>query len=283
MSAPPDIVELTLCYESPRAASDAFAQELGRGAVFVPSADLAEVPETGAKVRLVLRFAFSGAELALEGEIVTTLPPGIRSAGATPGLAVAVSESEPELRRRIEAETGLAMPVVEEPPRHALSSHARFAARAPVTLECDGRNFTAETVDISRNGLLALLPGIDLSEGSTLHITVEHPRGGSPLELDGRVVNSTLCDHGVMAHGIHFEYSLDRVEEVGSFVDALSGHEHARSLATIAGSLRGTSLEDVILTFSSSARTGTLHLTRGSEEGKMVFRRSRSSPSRAAW
>lgn len=272
MNAPPDILELTLAYESPRAAADAFARELGRGAVFIPGADLDEIPAAGTKVRLVLRFPFSGGELTLAGEVVSSLPPGIRSAGGTPGVAVAVADSEEKLRRRIETETGLALPPIVDRPRHALSSDPRFAARTPVTLEHEGRRFSAETLDISRNGLLALLPGIDLSEGTPLRIRVEHPRGGAPLEIDGRVANATRCDYGVMAHGIQFHFSLDRLEEVGRFVDELSGHEHARNLATLAGSLRDNPLEDVIETFSSACPTGTLRLMRGSEEGKIVYR-----------
>ena len=272
MSSAPDILELTHSYESPRALSDAFARELGRGAVFIPAADLHAAPEAGAKVRLRLLFLFSGGEVTIEGEIVTALLQGIRSAGGTPGVAVAVSESEPELRRRIEAETGLTLPVVDEPPCHELSAGPRFAARTPVTLELEGRRFTAETLDISANGLLALLPGIDLSEGSTLNITVEHPRGGPSLEIDGRVANATRCHHGLMAHGIQFQYSLDRFEEVCGFVDALSGHQHARALTTLAGSLRDNPLENVIETFSSACPTGTLRLARGTEEGKIVYR-----------
>ena len=272
MNAPPDILELIVSYESPRAASEAFARELGRGAVFISTADLSAAPVAGTKVRLVLRFPFSGGELTLGGEIVTALPRGIRHAGGTPGVAVAVSEGEAELRSRIEAETGLELPEVVEPARHTLATDSRFAARTQVTLEHDGRCFTAETLDISYNGLLALLPGIDLSEGSAMRVTVEHPRGGPPLELNGRVVNATRCEHGVMAHGIQFQFSLDRFEEVAGFVDALSGHQHARALATIAGSLRDNPLEDVIENFSSSCPTGTLRITRGSEDGKVVYR-----------
>jgi hypothetical protein len=272
MSAPPEILELTLSYESPRAASEAFAGELGRGAVFIPDPDLGEVPPPGSKARLVLQFLFSGGSLAVEGEIVTALPDGIREAGGVPGVAVALSESGPDLRRRIEAETGLQLPDAESPPRHSLSADPRFAARTPVTLELEGRRFTAETLDISHNGLLALLPGIDLSEGSSLRIRVEHPRGSAPLEIEGRVVNAARCEHGVMAHGIQFQYPLERYDEVGAFVEALSGHEHARNLATIAGSLRDNPLEAVIETFSSASPTGTLRLNRGAEDGRIVYR-----------
>jgi hypothetical protein len=52
----------------------------------------------------------------------------------------------------------------------------------------------------------------------------------------------------------------------------LSGHQHARSLATLAGSLRDNPLEDVIETFASACPTGTLRLSRGSEDGKIVYR-----------
>ena len=73
-----------------------------------------------------------------------------------------------------------------------------------------------------------------------------------------------------------FGWDMNGVEFVrlkpDDFVEALSGHEHARSLATISGSLRENPLENVIETFSSAAPTGTLRLSRGTEEGKIVYR-----------
>lgn len=259
---------IPLSYDTPRAALDAFAAELGRGAVFIPGDD---GPAVGSKVLLVVSFPFSGGEVEIEGEVVTALTEAVRSAGGTPGVAVALCEGDAELRRRVEAQTGLELPRLRTSEDRTFGRSVRFPARTRVTLEAAGRHFQAETLDVSYNGLLALLPGVDLSEGEELRVTVEHPRGGPPLEVKGSVVNATRCDHGVMAHGIKFEYALERYEEVSLFVDELRGHQHARSLVTVAGSLAHNPLEVVIETFASVSPKGTLRLSRGEDEGRIVY------------
>lgn len=256
---------LDVTYETPSEACEVYTRELSQGALFVPDA---EGPDSGEKVTLKLHFPFSGGELELEGEVVISLPESIREAGGTPGVAVALSEQESVLRMRMTEETGVSMPKV----KNGSSLRApRFHARTAVTLEADGRRFQGETLDISYNGVLALITGIDLSDGTELSIEVEHPRGGPPLKLVGRLAHATRCDHGVMAHGVQFSHPLDRVDEVNQFVDDVRGHQHARKLGTVAGSLRNNRLEAVIDTFATVSPKGTLRLAKDKDEGKLVY------------
>jgi Tfp pilus assembly protein PilZ len=268
MPGTPSHTRLTVTYATVPAVCEAFSQELGRGAVFVPTR---EVPEPGSKVQLQVLFPFSAGELELEGEMVLALPEGLRGAGSTAGVVVALYEPEAELRQRIEEASRLNLPAVEAPPSSIPDRSARYPARTPVVLELDGKHFQAETLDISYNGLLALLRGVDLSEGVSLHVTIEHPRGDTALDVDGQVMNTARCHHGVMAHGIQFHYPMDRFDEVSRFVDEVSAHQHARTLATVSGSLKDNPLESVLQTFATTSPKGTLRLTHGEDEGKIVY------------
>jgi hypothetical protein len=141
-----------------------------------------------------------------------------------------------------------------------------------VTLEAHGRRYQGETANVSYNGVLVLLSGIDLGCGTPLRLQIQHPRSGEKLELGGRVANQARCEYGVMAVGVKFLYPLERFDEVRHFVDDVRSFQHARSLATVCGSIEDTPLEDVIATFADATREGTLHLCRGSEAGKIVYR-----------
>jgi hypothetical protein len=79
------------------------------------------------------------------------------------------------------------------------------------------------------------------------------------------------CDNGVMALGVQFVYELDRADEVAKFIDGLRSFQHARSLATLSGSLADTPLETVLETFVSVSESGTLCLQRGDERGKIAY------------
>ena len=247
---------------------DAFERELAHGALFVPT--MAALP-TGRQVRVTLLFEFCGSQLDLEGEVVTVLPPEIARAGATPGLSVQVAESLGDLRGRIETRTGVSLPEPDPALRHENRRQPRFPARSSVEFTVAGRKFTAETVDVSYNGMLALLSGVDLREGTDVGIRISHPGSGEQLSIDGRIAYQTPCDHGVMAVGVQFMYALSRVDEVAAFVDDLRGFHHARSLATVTGSVSDAPLETMLQNFSASASAGTLRLTCGDDQGKLVY------------
>ncbi len=259
---------LFVAFASSEELCDAFERELAHGALFVPT--LAALP-AGRQVKVTLLFKFCGAQLDLDGEVVTALPPDITHTGATPGLSVQMAEPLDRFRERIEANTGVSLPDPEPAVCHSERRQPRFPARSSVEMVVAGRKFSAETVDVSYNGLLALISGVDLGEGTELSVLISHPGGGETLSLDAKIANQTPCDHGVMAVGIQFMYDLSRVDEVAAFVDDLRGFQHARSLATVTGSVKDAPLETLLETFSASASSGTLRLTQGAETGKLVY------------
>lgn len=262
------MARLTVAYETREALREAFARELFSGAIFVPTVDAFEL---GQKALVVLVLPFCAEQLEIEGEVVASLPIHIARAGAEPGVSIQLGLAPTELRRRIEGASGADLSELCERPSVFPRVEPRFDVHASVTLVAQGRQFAAETGDISYNGMLVLLRGIDLGVEAELRAQIEHPGTGEKLEVEGRIANQTRCDHGVMAVGVQFRYELERVDEVASFVDDLRSFHHARSLATVSGSIADTPLEAVLETFSSTSSAGTVRLTRGDDQGKIVY------------
>ncbi len=246
-----------------------YVRDLAHGAFFVATR---QEHAAGAVVRVTLEFPFCAGHLELDAEVVTAVSCGMERAGARPGISVQPSEPPGDLRRRLERVTGVSLSEADEPAARGHGRSPRFPACAAVVLESAGCHFPAETADVSYNGLLALLVGVALDEGTELRVVLTHPGSGAELAVDARVANQTRCHHGVMALGIQFFYTVDRIDEVRHFIDDLRGFHRARSLATATGSLRETPLEVVLETFAAVANEGTLILSCKDDEGKVAYR-----------
>jgi Tfp pilus assembly protein PilZ len=260
---------LAITYLTPIELEEAFGREIERGAIFVPTDR--ELP-AGCSARVSLSFGFSEERLELEGKVVASRPVPIPAEGGAPGVSVRLEQAPDRLRRRIEQASGVRLFPAATAPAGFPRSAPRFAARISVEIEARGRRFTAETVDVSSNGMLLLLPGVDLADENGLRLCIEHPGTGETLAIAGRIANQTRCDHGMMALGLQFQYELDRVEEVERFIRDLLGFHHARSLATVSGTLADTPLEALLETFSSASGAGTVRLTRGEDHGTIAYR-----------
>jgi Tfp pilus assembly protein PilZ len=256
-------------WATPEEFREAYARDLIHGALFVPTR---QPCAPGDAVRVTLQLAFCAGRLDLDAEVVTAVSPAMSRTGATPGVSVRIAEPVGELRRRLEQSSGMILPEADEPTPDDSRRSPRFPARAAVVLEVAGRHFPAETVDVSYNGMLALLGGVDLGEDTEARVILTHPGSGAQLAVEGRIANQTRCNHGVMAIGIQFHYAMERIEEMTRFIDELRGFHRARKLASISGSLRETSLETVLETFSAVSSEGTLVLTRRDDEGKVAYR-----------
>ena len=260
---------LLVWYQSGDALSEAWAHDLALGALFVPTL---EEYSAGERVRVVIELPFCEGSVDLEGHVVGSITKEMATAGATPGISVQTDVSLTAFRARLEELTGLTLPETGGSASGCTPREPRFAAESLVVIEVDGRQFKARTADVSYNGLLALLPGIDLGQDSQVKVMLPHPTRSEQLEVEGHVVRQTCCDHGVMAIGIRFSYGFDRVDEVTLFIDEMRGFHRARKLTSVTGSLSETALEHVLETFSSVSSFGTLHLRRGTEEGKIAYR-----------
>ena len=261
-------VGLSVRYPTRDEFQQAFARELFAGAVFVPTLD--RLPP-GQPVRVTFELPFCETRFDLDGEVVGSLPAPIASAGAAPGVSVQFREPTVELRERIERVSEIQLHYALPPNPEFPRADPRYPALASVLLEIQGRWLSAQMTDVSQNGMLALLPGVDLADVTDLRVVIEHPGTGEKIELDGCIANQTHCDDGVMAVGLRFVYDIGRIDEVAHFIDDLRSFHHARSLATVSGSLADTPLETVLETFTSVLNSGTLCLTRGDERGKIAY------------
>jgi Tfp pilus assembly protein PilZ len=246
----------------------AFARELFGGAVFVPTLD--RLP-AGQQVRVRFNLPYCDTRFELVGEVVASLPAPIASTGAAPGVSIQFCEPPAELRERVERATGIQLRDAPPPNPDFPRAERRYCVQAPVLLEIRGRRLSAEMGDVSYNGMLALLPNVDLDDVTDLRVAIEHPGSGERIELDAHIANQTRCDDGVMAVGVRFVYELDRADEIARFVDDLRAFHLARSLATVSGSIADTPLESVLETFASVSDSGTLRLTCGDECGKIAY------------
>ncbi|MCG8590310.1 MAG: PilZ domain-containing protein [Proteobacteria bacterium] len=263
---PSEVVATDVRYATPVALSDAWTQDLSNGALFCQG-DKEFAP--GDRVRLRLELAFCDASVELTGAVVATVPPAMASTGAVPGASIQLDLIGEALRAQLEEASGLAL----EPPTQddERRRSPRFPARTPVVLELMNRHFAAETANVSYNGTLVVLPGLDLSLGTQLTAILFHPKHDTQIALPARVMNRTPCDRGMMAIGLQFQYEMNRVDEVAQFVDDVRSFLHAEQLGTLSGSLVGTTLEDVLETFSGAAREGTLLLQRGDDTGTLIY------------
>jgi len=260
---------LRASWSTPEEFRQIYLRDLAHGALFVPTR---REYAAGDAVRVALEFPFCAGLLEFDAEVVGVVSRAMARAGATPGISVQPREPVGDLRRRLEKVTGLLLPEVDELAGHGPGRSPRYPACAAVVLESAGCHFPAETADVSYNGLLALLVGVDLGEGTKLRVVLVHPGSGAEIAVDARVANQTRCHHGVMALGIQFLYTVDRIDEVRQFIDDLRGFHRARKLASVTGSLSETPLESVLETFAAVSSEGTLILSREDDEGKVAYR-----------
>ena len=254
-------------YATPEMLRAAFRRELIHGALFLQT----QRPlESGAEVNLVLDLQFRGERIELTGRVV-----GVRRAtrlGTPPGVSIRLHPSPAALRMRLEQVLGEALPEADPTPPGLTKRAPRFAARTRVELALPDRRVWGESVNISCNGLLVLIPAAPVPPGAEVALRIESPDGGAPFEIAGRVSNHARCRLCMLAVGVQFLYPLERFEEVSRFVDALRSFDHARSLASIHGSLADTSLETLLDTFCGVSDSATLWLRQGDLEGVIVYR-----------
>ena len=262
------MVQLSLAFESERELRDAYDGDLAHGAIFMPTR---ESLEPGMLVECKLDMTFGGTCLSIPGEIVGVIPAAMARAGAVPGASVLLDERGTTLRKRLEQASGLDLRAVEPEKSGVARTATRLMAEGDVIVECQGRSFSGETVDLSHDGMLVLLNGIDLGENRSVRLRLIHPKSGASIEIEGQVAHQARCDYGVMAVGLQFQYALDRVDEVTGFIDDIHGLQRAEKLASISGSLEATSLDAVLETFAGISRAGTLTIQQSWNEGQIAY------------
>jgi type IV pilus assembly protein PilZ len=260
---------LRVSFATPAALRAEYERNLVHGAIFLAT----EKPlDTGHPVQVMFDLTFCDGTFVISGHVVSVVLPALAKTGATPGMSVQFLESPADLKHRLEEAAGVSMVEGAADDTVERRRAERFRTRANVQIVSADRRFPAEMLDVSYNGMLAMLPGVDLPVGTALRALIDHPRSSAQLDLAGSVVNQARCDSGYMALGVQFEYSADEIDEVMAFIDDVRGFHHAQRLATVTGELSENTLDVVIETFSTISEEGTLNLTTDAETGRIAYR-----------
>jgi Tfp pilus assembly protein PilZ len=261
--------ELHLRFESAEALREEYSQNLASGALFVRT-EAAHAPRE--EVEVVLELAFCGRATSVSAEVVVVVDAALAEAGGTSaGVSLRLLESVSKLRSRLEELSGISL---EERPRSMLGERRlleRRGAEADIRLDTQGGQFWGVTANISYAGVLALLWRTRIPIGTEVRTVLSNPVVELELSVDGKIIHRTHCDDGMIAHGIQLHYPADRIDEVMSFVDFLQSFDRARRLASISGEIDASGVGAVLEMFASTSPSGTLLVSHGEEEGKIVF------------
>jgi Tfp pilus assembly protein PilZ len=261
--------QLLVRFESPEGFRDEFLQNIARGALFVPTVEPFAPHQT---VDVTLDLAFCDKTLSLSGEVIVVVDPALAKVGATTaGISLRLTEAVSALRKRLEDLAGLDL---------AQAAQARLADRrraprtdsdADIVISTPDGDFSGATANICYTGVLALIPMASIPVGTVVRVHLANPTVELDLTVDGKIVHRRRCDGGVTAHGIQLHYPADRIDEVMAFIEFLQSFDRARRLAIVSGEIDDSGLGAVLDMFVNTAPAGTLSVSRGEDEGKIVF------------
>jgi Tfp pilus assembly protein PilZ len=246
-----------------------YQQNLVRGVLFVPS-DGAHVARE--KIEVVFDLGFCGKSTSVSGEVTVVVDPALAEAGGTSaGISLRLVEDESELRRKLEELSGISLR--ERMPSRVGDRRVaeRSGSEADIRVETEEGRYWGVTANISYQGVLALLWRATIPVGTPVRTVLSNPTVELELAVDGRIIHRTRCDDGMVAHGIQLQYPADRIEEVMSFIDFLQAFDRARRRVAISGEIDESGLGAILEMFVNTAPAGTMTVSRGEEEGKIVF------------
>jgi Tfp pilus assembly protein PilZ len=261
--------QLRVRFESADGFRDEFQQNIARGALFVPTV---EPYAPHQNVEVILDLAFCDRELSLSGEVIVVVDEALAEVGATTaGVSLRLIEAASALRLRLESLTG--MDLAQPPPtnRAERRSSARSRSDADIIISSESGEFSGTTANICYTGVLALVPMVSIPVSTEVRVHLSNPLVELDLAVDGKIIHSRRCDGGVTAHGIQLHYPADRIDEVMAFIEFLQSFDRARRLAVVSGELDTSGLGAVLDMFINTAPSGTLSVSCGKDEGKIVF------------
>ena len=245
-----------------------YAANLANGGVFVPTQDSFAIRED-VRVQLILQFC--GRSIELLAEVVHLVTAEMAAMGGQTGVAVQFTGTAQEIRGRLEPlsrSCGVHQFRPADPGRRAAP---RVRARVPIRVEGGEEPYEGHTRDLSRTGVLVVMPGRGITVGQYVKLTLRHPETGDGLEVGGTVVRQIETDGEVSAVGVQFDPPENGRAEVERFVEAIQTVEHSRRLGGITGSIAEVGPANLLQMFGNSSPTGTLTLHRGSQEGVIGF------------
>jgi hypothetical protein len=266
---PVDRKTLRVCFESAEGFRREYHQNIARGVLFVAS-DEPHAPQE--RVEVIFDLTFCEASTSVWGELVVVVDPVLAEAGGTSaGVSLRLTEDASDLRQKLEEASGISLR--EQPPPRAADRRVaeRSGSDADIRIESGENRFWGVTANISYEGVLALLWRATIPVGTAVRTFLSSPAVELELPVDGKIVHRTRCSDGMVAHGIQLQYPAHRIEEVMNFVDFLQAFDRARRLVAITGEIDDSGLGAILEMFVNTAPAGTMTVSRGKEEGKIVF------------
>jgi len=261
--------QLLARFESAEEFRDEFHQNIARGALFIPTVEPYTPHQT---VDVTLDLAFCGEGLSLSGEVIVVVDPALAKVGATTaGISLRLTGAASALRERLEDLTGLDLAPPKPTNRADRRRSTRSHSDADIVIWSPDGEFSGATANLCYTGVLALIPMVSIPIGTVVRVHLANPTVELDLTVDGKVVHRRRCDGGVTAHGIQLHYPADRIDEVMAFIEFLQSFDRARRLAIVSGEIDASGLGAVLDMFVNTAPAGTLCVTRGEDEGKIVF------------
>ena len=246
-----------------------YHQNVARGVLFVPSDD-PHVPRE--EVDVVFDLSFCEKSTPVSGEVVVVIDPVLAEAGGTSaGISLRLTEDASELRKKLEEASGISLREQTSPRAADRRVAERSGSDADIRIDCGEGQFWGVTANISYEGVLALLWRATIPVGTAVRTVLSSPTVELELPVDGKIVHRTRCSDGMVAHGVQLQYPAHRIEEVMSFVDFLQAFDRARRLVAITGEIDDSGLGAILEMFVNTAPAGTMTVSRGEEEGKIVF------------
>lgn len=266
---PSQRADLRVRFESADALRREYLESIAKGALFIPSEDPYAVQEM---VEVALDLVFTGAATRVCGEVAVVIDPALAEAGGTPaGISVQIADDPADLRRRLEELSGVSLAGRARRGGADRRAAERSGADADLRIETRDASFKGVTGNISYSGVLALLWRSSIPVGTEVRVVLSKPVVELELCVDGKIVHCARCDEGFVAHGIQLHYPADRIDQVMSFIDFLRAFDRARRLATTSGEIDESGLGSILEMFVTTAPSGTVVVSRGDEEGKIVF------------
>jgi Tfp pilus assembly protein PilZ len=260
---------LRVCFETAEGFREEYHQNIARGVLFVPSDDPYAPHE---KIEVVFDLRFSGTSTSVSCEVVVVIDPVLAEVGGTSaGISLRLIEDASDLRRKLEELSGISLGKRARSRAAERRVAERSGSDADIRIETRETRFWGVTANISYAGVLALLWRASIPVGTAVRAVLSSPAVELELSVDGKIIHRTRCHDGMVAHGIQLHYPADRIDEVMSFIDFLQAFDRARRLVTISGEIDASGLGAILEMFVNTAPVGTMIVSRGEEEGKIVF------------
>lgn len=246
-----------------------YRENLQRGGLFVPGAGTFEMRE---EVVVEFDLTFASTSFQLRAEVVGVLPEGLPHSGGRAGVALQLGASSGDLAKAFEPILGrvpAADPGQQVGERRAAPRHA---ARLMGRMSSDDGDVAVRTRDLSSSGVLVSIDGLPpVPVGDRVSLLLAHPTTGEELAVEGVVVRHLKAEGHVPALAVAFTEEAAARPEVVRLVEDLQSIAHARDLAAITGPLSEMGIATLLQSFAVGTTRGTITLTRGHEEARLLF------------